>query len=163
VTATIAQVRDFLRYDTTDSDETLTIMMQAGQDWVERHSGYLLTEREVTQQSSFGPIVDLLWKPFAAPSLAVAYLDGSFVDQAFTSFVVRSDGRVLPTSAWPATKGATLTYTAGFASADDVPASMIHAICLYCAMSDEDRGNIDANAWQSLRNVLGDYWRPVIA
>lgn len=163
MTVTIDQVRDFLRYDDADNDQTLTILMKAGQDWVERHTGHLLTERQVTQNAVFGPVVDLLWQPYKPGTIEAKYFDQGFTEQTFTGVIVRADGRVLPTSAWPSSKSASLTYTAGYASEDAVPASMIHAVCLYCAMSDEERGDIASSAWNALRNVLGDYYRPVIA
>lgn len=167
MTVTIDQVRDFLRYDTEDNDLALTIMLQAGQDWVERHTGHILVEREVSQSSpSFRPSMDLIWKPYKADSLAITYTDSAFVSQDYAGFATYPSfgtQRVVPTSAWPAGNGATLTYTAGYSDADDIPASMIHAICLYCGMSDDDRGDIETSAWTALRNVLGDYWRPVIA
>lgn len=167
MTVTIDQVREFLRYDTEDNDPALTIMLRAGQDWVERHTGHILVKREVFQSSpSFRASMDLIWKPYKADSLSITYIDSAFASQDYTGFATYPSfgtHRVVPTSAWPTGNGATLTYTAGYSDADDVPPSMIHAICLYCGMSDDDRGDIEASSWAALRNVLGDYWRPVIA
>lgn len=167
MTATIDQVRDFLRYDTEDSDQALTIMMKAGQDWVERHTGHVLVEREVAQSiPAFRPSIDLIWRPYQADSLTISYIDNAFASQDYAGFAIYPSfgtQRVVPLTAWPNGNGATLTYTAGYADADDVPPSMIHAICLYCGMSDEDRGDMEGSAWVALRNVLGDYWRPVIS
>lgn len=167
MSVTIEQVRAFLRYDTQDSDSSLTIMMKAGQDWVERHTGHMLVERHVSQSiPSFHPTIDLIWGPYKPGTLEITYFDNAFVQQDFVGFAVYpafGAQRVAATTSWPSGSGATLAYTAGYADPMNVPAAMIHAVCLYCAMSDEDRGDIETTSWDALRNILGDYWRPVIA
>lgn len=163
MSVTIEQVRDYLRYDSTDDDGALGIMLAAGINWVERHSGILMTEREVTEASNLPPVTYLRWAPYKTDSLSIEYLDGSLSPHFIESFNVQKSGRVLPNTSWPSTRGATLTYTAGFADPDDVPDSLIHAVCIYCALSDQERGAVSDAGWETLRHVLGDYWRPVIA
>jgi len=163
VGVTIDQVRSFLRYDGADEDEALTIMLGAAIAWVERGTGILMTSREVTQETMFGPAMSLQWGPYKAETLKVQYLDASLAAQQFTHFVVQPSGRLLPASGWPSARSATLTYTAGHEDPAALPMPLIHAVCVYCSLADQSRGEISAAGWETLRNVLGDYWRPVIA
>ncbi|MGJ0236980.1 head-tail connector protein [Novosphingobium fluoreni] len=160
---TIETVRSFLRYDGVDEDEALTIMLGAAIGWVERSTGILMTSREVTQETMFGPVMSLQWGPYKAETLQVQYLDASLATQQFTDLVVQPSGRLVPASGWPRARVATLAYIAGHEDPSTVPMPLIHAACIYCSLADQSRGDISASGWQTLRNVLGDYWRPVIA
>lgn len=163
MSVTVDQVRNYLRYDRSDEDVALGIMLGAAKNWVERSTGILLTEREVTQHVTLRACVSLQFAPYKDGTLAAEYYDRGLTSQALTDFEVLPSGRVIPASEWPASTGATFIYTAGYANPDDVPESLIHAVIVYCSLSDADRGEISAAGWMTLRNVLGDYWRPVIA
>lgn len=165
---TLEQIKDFLRYDGAADDAALTIMLKGGQNWIERHTNRLMAQREVAQSlPAFAPYHDLRWQPFVADSLSIAYLDSSFAEQTFTDFAVFRFGdgaRVVPKSAWP--QGATgirLTYTAGYATVDEIPEVMLHALALYVAASDEERAEIAAGGRTALTFLLEDLHAPVIA
>jgi hypothetical protein len=159
----VDQVRAFLRYDGADNDEALTIMLGAAVSWVERHTGILMTAREVFQENALGPPSSLRWGPYHAGTLSIEYLDASLSPVTFTGFVALPSGRVFPTASWPRSLAITLTYTAGVIDPADVPESMIHAVCVYCSLGDQTRGEISEAGWTTLRNVLGDLWRPVVS
>ena len=51
---------------------------------------------------------------------------------------------------------------ADYASEADIPAVMLHAVCLIASMSDEDRGGGGAG-WQTVEWLLDDYHKPALA
>ncbi len=163
MSVSIDQVRGWLRYDDQSQDDALSMLMAAAQEFIESRTGHLLTLREVTEQATLGPVVYLQKQPFQTDTLQIFNLGADLVEQELSDFVVRRDGRVLPRGDWPASQGATMIYRAGYASADDIPATLIHAMCLYCAMSDEERTDIASSSFAALRSVLGHYWRAVAA
>lgn len=165
---TLAQVKAFLRYTNTDSDGPLDLMLKAGQNWVERHTSRLMTQREITESfPAFSSYHDLRWRPFVADSLTIEYLDVDFAAQTFDGFVVFGFGdgsRLVPTTSWPiGARGITLTYTAGYEAAEDVPEVMLHAVALYVAMSDEERSTLATGGANALTFLLEDLHPPVLA
>lgn len=164
----LEDVKDFLRYSNNSNDGPLTLMLNAGQDWVERYTNRLMVQREVTQSlPAFGAYHDLRWRPYVADSLTISYLDGSFALQSFADFAVYGFGeasRLVTTSAWPiGATGINLTYTAGYETVEEVPDVMIHAVALYVAMSDQERSTIDSTAMNGLKFMLGKLHSPVLA
>lgn len=176
---TPAQVKNYLRYDSSDTsnDTALGYIIDAAQRWIENHTGQMLVQREVTENpkafpvariSGEAPYFDLRWRPYVADSLSISYLDADLaLNEDFTAFTVfgyRGTTRVIPDVAWPGTfVGISFTYTAGYADADAVPEDLLHAICIYAAMSDEDRGETSSMGWTALQNILEHYRLPVLA
>ena len=72
----LASLKQFLRYeaDDTHQDDVLTLTLQAGIDWVERHSGHALTQRQFVQGASKleGPMRLDYWPVSGAVSVAYA-------------------------------------------------------------------------------------------
>ena len=165
---TVDQVKDFLRYDGAENDAALTILLKGGQSWIERHTDRLMTQREVTQSiPAFPAYIDLRWKPFVPDSLSIAYLDGAYTEQAFDQFAIVPNGegaRAVPRAAWPkSATGVRLTYTAGYATPDEIPEVMIHALALYVGASDDDRSAMTADGRGALTFLLEGLHSPVIA
>lgn len=168
MSVTVEQVRDYLRYDTTDNDPALTIMLESAKGWVERYTGHLLTSQTVEESfSSFAPYHDLRWKPYLADSATVTYLDEDYTEQTFgevSIYAANGTQRLVPTTAWPSTNsGAKVAYTAGYADPADIPDEFIHAIVLFCAMSDEDRAGLTNDGRNTLHWLLASYRLPVLA
>lgn len=165
---TVQQVRDFLRYDHADNDPALTIILNGAKNWVERYTGHLLTVQAKTEGvPSFQAYHDLRWKPYVADSLTINYRDADFVQQSFadfTSYDTQGTVRVLPVSAWPTSAvGVQLQYQAGYATPDDVPDVLIHALAVYAGMSDEDRASLNGDSKGALHWLIEDFHLPVLA
>lgn len=165
---TLEQVKEYLRYEDTDQDGTLSLMLAGAQSWVEEHTGHLLTEREVTQAvPAFGDFVDLKYFPFV-DGMTIAYRDGAGADQEIADAVVVDMGgynRAYPSSAWPTTAtaaGIVLTYTAGYADPETVPQVMLSAICLLVAMNDEERGALGEGK-TAVEWLLASFHKPALA
>ena len=161
-------VKAYLRYTNDSSDGPLTLMLKAGQNWVERYTSHLLTQREVTQTAStFKAFHDLRWRPFVPDSLSISYLDANMAEQAhgsFASYLVGDAGRVVPFGSWPTSaRGVTFTYQAGYETPDEVPDLYLQAIALYVGMSDEERTAFAAGGQTALHFMLEDHHQPVIA
>ena len=168
MTLTVPQVRDYLRYDHTDNDPALAIILDGAKNWVERYTAHLLTQRTVSESfPAFRTYHDLRWKPYLADSLAITYRDGDFAEQTFADTrIYASQGtfRVSPATVWPTgAVGATLTYTAGYETADEVPDVLIHALAVYAGMSDEDRATLNGDSKHALNWLLEDFRLPVLA
>lgn len=174
----LADLKKYLRYESgdTSNDDTLGLIADAGQRYIENYTGHLLTQREVTEtppafplarRAGEVPYLDLRWKPYVADSLEVGYLDSGLEAATFEAFSVYSvDGatRVIPTSSWPGEYlGITFTYTAGYANLAAVPDDLIMALAVYCAMTDEDRASPSSDGWKAVHAHLEHYRMPVLA
>ena len=164
---TLDQVKQWLRYDTNDNDTALNIMLAAGKQWIERYTGHLLTEREVTEALRAGQTYfDLRWKPFKPDSLSVAYVDSAFASQEFegASIFAIDDTYRVQTASWPSgARTVNLTYTAGYANPEDIPDVFALALALWSGMSDLDRSALSEDGKSAIHFLLEDYHCPVLA
>lgn len=169
---TLDQAKAFLRYDADDQDATLDLVLRAAQDWVERHTGHALTRRTFTQgvKSFCGP-VSLDWWPVSG-TVSIAYVDTAgepqtiadarLVDVLRPASVYAASG-----ASWPMVDYGgqhAVTYTAGYATPDDVPAGLLLAMLVHAGMTDEQRGgDTSAVAWEALYNLCAPYRLPGLA
>lgn len=171
---TLADLKSYLRYeaDDTSNDTALGIILAGGQSWIERYTGQLLTQREVTETPrGFGTFFDLRWQPYVADSLTIGYRDTAGEEQAIADVQIATvDGRarIYPAvnGAWPivgSPAGITLTYTAGYADPDDAPEVLLLALGVFAAMSDEDRAGGDSASWNAIKALLEDFHMPGLA
>lgn len=169
----LAEVKEWLRYEAseTEQDTALGIMLAGAQNWVERHTGHILVEREVTQYTgAFGSFIELAYFPFVS-GMVITYRDTAGADQEIDDALVVNEGgvyRAYPASTWPATAtqpAIVLTYTAGYATPEDVPAAMLQAMCVLAAMTDEERAAAGESetARQSIEWLLESYRKPALA
>jgi hypothetical protein len=165
----VSDVKKFLRYRSGDvsNDDPLSIILNAGQRYIETFTGHLLSRREVVEAPASFPAsyYDLRWKPYVADSLVVGYLDGESEAQTFDDVTIfAAQGTTRITGTWPiATAGVSFTYEAGYEALEDIPEDLIHALCLYSAMSDEDRAAPGSAGWTALEHLLLPYRLPVMA
>lgn len=164
---TLDQVKAWLRYDTNDNDVALTIMLNAGVQWIERYTGHLFTQRAVTESLRAGQsYFDLRWKPLQADSLTVGYVDADFAEQDFEAasiFPIGDTYRVQAAS-WP--RGAqtiNLTYMAGYTTSDEIPDVFAMALALWSGMTDLDRSALSEDGKSAMHFLLEDYHCPVLA
>ena len=152
---TLDTAKQFLRYDDTDQDAVLAIALAAGQEWVERYTGLLLTQREVTQAfPRFCGTLPLIYGPVLADSATINYVatDGTASTAESRMIVTDSAGRAtlwpLSGAQWPIADetGLSITYTAGYATPDDVPAGLLHAMLVYAGAFDDLRNGQDMTA-----------------
>jgi uncharacterized phiE125 gp8 family phage protein len=171
VTVTLAQVKNYLRYETseTDQDVALGIILAGAQNWVEKHTGHALTQREFVQPVyAFTDYIDLQYFPYAS-GVSIAYRDTAGDAQEIDDAVVIDAGgvsRVYPASTWPSTAtapGIAITYTAGYADPDDAPEVMLLAMCVIVAMTDEERGALSNEGKSAAHWLLESYHKPALA
>ena len=171
-------VKKYLRYEDADTsnDSTISLIVDAGQRYIENYTGHILVQREVVESLTTFPVArvtgevpyhDLRWKPYVDDSLEVGYLDGDYATQTFadvTLYPHSGTTRVIPTSAWPGEYlGVTFTYTAGYATAADVPDDLILALAVFTSMTDEERCAPESAGWMALDRILTPYRLPVLA
>jgi hypothetical protein len=100
--------------------------------------------------------------------LTIEYLDADFsVNDTFTEFTVfkvNGTSRVIPNVDWPAEfTGVSFAYEAGYSEIDQVPEDLLHAMCIYSAMSDQDRSLSAGGPWAALDAILLPYRLPSLA
>lgn len=164
---TLDQVKQFLRYEDGSNDPALTLILNAAQRYVEHYTGHILTQRTITENvPALGDYYDLRCRPYVADSLAIAVLDSDYAEnddfEAFAVYPVNGMWRVKPTTDWPETTGGyTFSYTAGYSG--DAPADLLHAVAVYAAMGDEQRGDMSSQGWKTLEALLQLYRLPTLA
>lgn len=168
---TLADAKRHLRLDENIDDPQIQDAIDDAAGWVERYTGHLLTEREVTEHFSGLRDATLKVWPIAADApFAVTYLDaageavtvaGGRLDAATRRARVRMPyGRY-----WPfpnADQAFSVTITAGYADPTDVPRNLRRAMLVMITAFYEDRegGDTFAKAERSARGLCGDYrWR----
>lgn len=173
---TLDQLKEWLRYEIEDqeADTTLTIALNAAVGWVERHTGLLLTRREVTQPvRSFDGCVRALWGP--NPELTTITYVGS--DDAPAEI---TDGRVVITDSlgngsfypalgaqWPWGSKISAAYMAGYADPDDVPEGLLMAVLLLAGTWDQHREAVTDKAANevpfAVNALVGQFRIPVLS
>jgi len=134
--------------DITDDDDELNAILEAATDHVERYTGrqfrtatYTLTLDEFPDDEIVIPRAPLV------SVQSISYLNTAGQSTAHTGHQVDASsipGRIFPPagSSWPSTddepNAVTINYTAGIASADDVPATVKRAILLFCELEYDD-------------------------
>lgn len=146
----LADVRWQLKADLDDEiqDAALQRMVDAAQDHVERATGLVLTQREVTQAFSGAvPLILSAWPIATDAAVTVKYLDVAGTEQPFPGCRLVAWTRparvVMPTGAAPrllrAPDAIRVTVMAGYASAEDVPGSVKQAMLMLIAHFDRNR------------------------
>lgn len=162
---TLETAKQFLRYeaDDTDQDDVISIAMAAGQEWVERYTGLLLTQREVTQAfPRFCGALGLLYGPVEADSSTINYVgsDGTATTVDSRMIITDGEGRAtlwpLSGAQWPIADetGLSITYTAGYADPDTIPAGLLHAMLVYAGAFDDLRNGEDMTAAMAACHAL---------
>ncbi|MBD8677931.1 phage gp6-like head-tail connector protein [Sphingomonas sp. CFBP 13720] len=158
---TLDLVKSFLGYekDQIDHDDTLTLALEAGVDWVERYTGHILRPRTFHQplRRSAGHAALDNWPVTGEPTLSCS--DGD-VEQIIPLrlYSVCRPATVRAGAGWPSfdsNNPATIVYTAGYTTPDEVPAGLLHGVLLYAGMFEQLRSN-DASA--SLKPVEAVCW-----
>jgi uncharacterized phiE125 gp8 family phage protein len=157
-----------LESDDTSRDDDLKDWIEDAAGWVEGYTKHLLTEREVVEHvAGFKPVTLTAW-PIAATALpALAYLDadGSPIGIANARLdVTRRPARIFPATGlfWPFRNAAqpfTVTITAGYPTADEVPRDMKRAMLILITAYDEDRegGDLFLKAVKAAERLCGRF------
>lgn len=136
--------------------------------WVEKYTGHLLTERQVTETLATFDGSLTAWPIKPAVAVALAYGAPGATPTIITGAALRLSGRparlVRPAALphWPrlaAGETVTVTYTAGYADGDAVPRNFRRAMLVLIGAYDADRegGEILAAAEESARGLCRDF------
>ena len=173
---TLEQAKLHLRVDGEDEDTLITALIVAAREWVENYTGIVLVQRAVTQSfQCFASRLELNAWPIAdAPTLSVGYTDTAGASQTVAGARLQSasrPARLVPAfnAAWPSASAepVTVTVTAGYASPEDVPASLVAAILLivgnlYASRESDVIGTIYASTG-AVESLCAPYRMPGIA
>lgn len=125
-----------LRVTDTSEDALIDIYTKAARQWVEEYTGHILSPRSFVERfDAWGSYLTLYRRPVTAIT-SIAYDSADDDQTAFTDFewsLGQYPLLVYPVSSFPSlrTNGyITVTYTAGYATAAEVPDALIQAILL---------------------------------
>ena len=169
---TLALVKEHLRKTTTDEDSAIGAYLAAAIAYVEKYTGHILAQREVTDAfPAWGSYLTLRHQPITVgdptPALTVSYLDSEGNEVEFTGRVVRDQtypwtiyppfGSPFPTLADNGT--ITVTYTAGYATGE-VPDDLNAAVLLLCGHWYSNRAAVAEGQFQELPLAVVSLCRP---
>lgn len=165
----VPDAKRHLRVDDTTDDAIIGGYIASAREWVEDETGLLLTQRQVTEPlSGFCSNLRLRAWPIAADEpVTINYRDAEGGDQTITTATVTGatrPGVLYPGlgTRWPTrAAGISVTFTAGYLSADAIPATLKQAMLVMLTAFYEDRegGEIFANAEKTARSLCRRYRR----
>jgi len=137
---TLEEAKAHIRVTADDEDDLITALIVAAREWVENFTALVLVEREVTETFDSFDCLRLSGWPIAPDAtLVIDYLDGAGVTQPADDWwlqAYRRPARVTSAigTTWPTPYSGAgtvmVTYTAGYASAEDVPQALKQAMLL---------------------------------
>ncbi len=154
---TTAEAKAHLRVTDSSEDSLIASYIVAAREWIENYTGFILINGEVVDAfAAWGSFLTLRHQPITfnemTDPITVTYIDINGDEVEYADKVIR-DQRY-PWQIWPAsgsvfptlgTNGTiTVTYTAGYASAADVPQALKQAMLLLIGH------------WFSMRSAVGE-------
>jgi uncharacterized phiE125 gp8 family phage protein len=147
-----ARVQLNLTADDTFHDAAVTAARDAAINWVENYTGQSLQERQFLWTTSvFACVMRLPMVPVTAVD-EISYYDATGVDVSLDAsawFETTNNVAAAFGTRWPYAyghDGIRITFTAGYATADDIPPFLIAAVKLAMAAMFENRSNPDLSA-----------------
>lgn len=152
---TLADLKAHMRIDLDDEDALLESLIRVARAHLEAVTGTALMRRGlrlILDDWPEGPVIELLRTPVQSiDAIRVYDIDG-------TPHEVAADGWLLDATARPARlavrerlrpgqpiNGVEIEFTAGFASANEIPPELVRAILLHAAYMYEFRGAVSAD------------------
>lgn len=159
----LAQAKEHLRVDFDDEDDGIGSAITDARVFIEEQTGLVLSARSVVEVfNGFDGALALRSWPVTAitnisyldPSAASVELDGA----GYRLVAVKKPARIAPVGFWPRTLGhgfgqrggavgaVTVTAEAGYATPDDIPATVIRAMKLMIGHFYTNRSAVEAGA-----------------
>ena len=169
-----AEGKKHLRVETTADDALIADKIIAAREWVEDYTGLVLTRREVTEAiGAFSAQTRLRAWPLADEPISIVYRDFAGAEQTIAdatlwalsrpAIIYPADGAVWPCGS-TMTGPASVTFTAGYATAADVPQVLKQAMLVMLTAFYDDRpgGEIFVAAERSAKTLCRRYRRRVL-
>ncbi len=173
---TTAEAKAQLRVTSDHEDDLIDSYVIAAREWCEEYTGHILVQREVTDSfSAWGDYLTLRYQPITVddptPTLTVTYHDLEGDETEYAGRVIRDQrypwtihppyGDEFPTLGDNGTIA--VTYTAGYATAADVPEKFKQTIRVLISAMHANRGAIPEETAQTARFLLRSYRGAVMA
>lgn len=165
----LALAKEWLKVSGSDEDSSITAIISAAREYVESHTGQFWAERTVTEYFDCWPdcnTIRLTVAPASAISSVQYIADGTssyatFASGNYTKDTISDPPRIvlIDGASWPDLEpilnAVKVTYTAGLATAGDVPESVKTSIRLLIAFWYENREDMGLPATErSAKNLL---------
>lgn len=163
---TLAEARSFIKQDSTDDDNVISLLIKAAREVCERVTGRALctqTWRMVLDQFPAWEI--WLPKPPLQSISSIIYLDSAGTSTTLSSALYRVDttsepGMVEPAyaSVWPSTYGVSacvqITFVCGYGLTSAIPPNIKERLLAYVSHRYDRRGEFDLEFCESLFSPL---------
>lgn len=166
---TTAELKAHLRKTTTDEDTLIDTYGKAAREWCEDYTSYVLATRNFVERfDAWGDYLILYRQPITA-IVSIAYDSADDDQEAYTDFewsLGQYPLYIYPATSFPSlrTNGyITVTYTAGYATAAEVPEKFKWAMKLLVTSMYVNRGTIDPETESAVRFILRSYRGAVMA
>ena len=167
----VDEVKDQCGILTTDHDAKISGWIKSARQWVEGNIGRALITQTITYKIEDFPYDDELYlpRPPLVSVTSVKYIDTSGATQTWSSGnytvdTVAQPGRIIPTynTQWPSVQSidnaVTITYVAGYGTADNVPQAIKQAIMLKVISDFKSLTGNDLDSSDSrIDSLLGQY------
>ena len=147
---TVSEAKLWAHIDTSADDWTVGCMITAAREWAELYSGRSFMTQTLTEKlGMFSNTMELPYPPLSSVT-SITYIDADGATQTLDASVYDVDTTTEPglvtlayDESWPTTRNehhaVTITYVAGYGTADDVPDKMKNAIMMLVANMDINR------------------------
>lgn len=171
----LSTAKSHLRVFDASENTLIEAYVRAARQWVEDFTGHIISPRVFVQQfSAWGDYIILYRRPVTAiGSIKYDGVDEDDDQIDFTTFEYSTGQfplKIYPASSFPTlrTNGyITVTYTAGYATAAEIPDALIQAVLLLVGHFYTTRSAAGTEEWNevplAVRSLCGFYRIPVIA
>lgn len=158
---TYAQAKAHLRLDDDSEQEYVTDLIKAATAHAENVTGRLLMQRTITATFyAFATPPDYFYLPRGPVISVTSVTDAN--GNVITNTVVEAAGnaaRLRVNNAYSYPINVTVVYEAGYASADDIPDDILHAIKMHVAHLYMYREPVTAGKIEKVPSSLDDFYR----
>lgn len=134
---TLATAKQHLRVFDESEHSLIEAYIRAAREWVENFTGHVLSPRSFVERfAAWGDYLILYRRPVTAVAITYDGIDEDDDQIAFTGFeysIGQYPLRIHPATSFPTLRGngyITVTYTAGYATAAELPDALIQAVLL---------------------------------
>lgn len=168
---TLTEAKSQLRVTDTNEDTLISDYIVSARVWIENYTRHILVSGTFEDTfGAWGGYLELSRRPVTAlgdvtytdiDGEEAEYADGVLRAFSYPAKVYPPDGQPFPTLGTGG--GITVEYTAGYASAAEVPKDIKQATRVLVTCFHQNRGELTEEAERAVKNLLASYRKPPLA